>query len=136
MVKWPWSYEEFLPYFERAEHEWCVSGDASQSAESMRPGYQYPLPPLKLHASTAFLMQAFTHAGLKPYVGARAINSQTFDGRPACSFCGYCQFFGCAVNCRANSVNTVLRRALASGHCDVRRSRGSSTPTAARAGGG
>ena len=66
-------------------------------------------------------MDTFTRAGLQPYVGARAINSQTFDGRPACPFCGYCQFFGCAVNCRSNSVNTVLRRALETGRCDLRR---------------
>src|SRR5205823_5138489 len=29
-------------------------------------------------------------------------------------------FFGCAVNSRSNSVNTVLRRALATGRCDLR----------------
>jgi choline dehydrogenase-like flavoprotein len=76
MVKWPWSYEEFLPYFERAEHEWGVAGDATQSPEHMRAGYQYPMPPLKPHMSTEFLMDTFTRAGLQPYVGARAINSR------------------------------------------------------------
>lgn len=120
MVRWPWTYEDFLPYFERAEHEWCVSGDATQSAERMRPGYQFPVPPLKPHASTQFLMSIFTPAGLKPYLGARAISSQTYDGRPGCPFCGFCQSFGCTVNCRANSVNTVLRRALETGRCDLR----------------
>jgi len=48
------------------------------------------------------------------------VNSEVFDGRPACSFCGYNQFYGCAVNSRSNSVNTVLRRALATGRCDLR----------------
>src|SRR5690349_3197233 len=120
MVKWPWSYEEFLPYFERAEHEWGVSGDASQSEEPMRPGYQFAQPPLKPHASTPFLMSLFRRAGLKPYLGPRAISSQTFDGRPGCPFCGYCQSFGCTVNCRANALNTVLRRALDTGRCDLR----------------
>jgi choline dehydrogenase-like flavoprotein len=120
MVKWPWSYQEFLPYFERAEAEWCVSGDATQSPEEMRPGYQYVMPPLKLHLSTDFLRGMFDSAGLRPYVGARAINSQTFEGRPACPFCGFCQFFGCAVDCRSNSWNTVLRKALATGRCELR----------------
>ncbi len=120
MVDWPWTYEEFLPYFERAEWDWCVSGDATQSPESMRPGYQYPMPPLKPHPSTPFLMDLFGKNGLKPYVGARAINSETFDARPPCSFCGYNQFFGCAVSSRASSVNTVLSRALATGLCDLR----------------
>jgi len=120
MVKWPWTYEEFLPYFERAEHEWCVAGDATQSPEHMRPGYQYPMPPLKPHLSTNFLMDVFRKAGLAPYIGARAINSQTFDDRPACPFCGYCQFFGCPANCRSNSVNTVLRKAIGTQRCEVR----------------
>lgn len=120
MVKWPWSYQEFLPYFERAEHEWCVSGDATQSPEEMRPGYQYPMPPLKPHLATDFLKGIFGPAGLQPYVGARAINSQVYEGRPACCFCGFCQFFGCGVDCRANSPNTVLRKALATGRCELR----------------
>ncbi len=120
MVDWPWTYEEFLPYFEKAEWAWCVSGDAEHSEEPMRPGYRYPTPPLKPHASTDFLAPIFKAAGLKPYLGARAINSETFDGRPACSFCGYNQFFGCAVNSRSNSINTVLRRALATNRCELR----------------
>jgi len=120
MVRWPWSYEEFRPYFEKAEWDWGVSGDARQSPEWMRDGYQYPMPPLKAHASSEFLMDVFDRANLQPYYGARAVNSQVFEGRPACSFCGYNQFFGCAVTSRANSVNTVLRRALATGRCDLR----------------
>ncbi len=120
MVDWPWTYDEFIPYFEKAEWDWCVSGDASKSGERMRPGYRYPMPPLQPHASTDFLMSILTPAQLKPYFGPRAINSQDYDSRPACPFCGFCQLFGCAVNCRSNSVNTVLRRAKATGRCEVR----------------
>jgi choline dehydrogenase-like flavoprotein len=122
MVDWPWTCDEFIPYFEKAEWDWCVSGDAERSEERMRPGYRYPMPALKPHASTKFLTSIFTQAQLKPYLGARAINSETYDSRPACPFCGYCQLFGCAVNCRSNSVNTVLRRAKATGRCDLRTS--------------
>jgi choline dehydrogenase-like flavoprotein len=66
------------------------------------------------------MLKAFGKAGMKPYFSPRAINSRTNDGRPACPFCGYNQFYGCAVNSRANSINTVLRRALATGRCDLR----------------
>jgi choline dehydrogenase-like flavoprotein len=125
MVNWPWTYDQFQPYFEQAEHLWGVSGKTRQHdhharQEPTRDGYEFAMPPLRPHASTEFLMQAFGKAGMKPYLGARAINSQTFDSRPACSFCGYNQFFGCAVNSRASSVNTVLARALATGRCDLR----------------
>lgn len=122
MVNWPWTYRDFQPWFERAEHEWGVSGRAGQSPaqEPTRPGYDYPMPPLRPHASTDFLMNAFGKAGMQPYHGPRAINSRTAGGRPACSFCGFNQFFGCAVNSRASAANTVLPRALASGRCDLR----------------
>lgn len=122
MVNWPWTYDEFQPYFEQAERDWGVSGKARQCAsqEEVRSGYEYPMPPLKLHAHTDFVMKSFAMSRLTPYVGARAINSQTFDSRPACSFCGYCQFFGNPTNSRANSRNTVLARALSTGRCDLR----------------
>lgn len=122
MVDWPWTYEEFQPWFERAEREWGVSGKANQvpSQEKTRPGYEYPMPPLIPHSSNEFLSEAFGKAGMAPYAGPRAINSRTRDGRPACPFCGYNQFFGCAVNSRANAANTVLPRALATGRCDLR----------------
>ena len=122
MVNWPWTYDEFQPYFERAEREWCVSGKARQSPsqEPVRDGYDYPMAPLRPHASTAFLMEAFGKVGMQPYLGPRGVSSQTFDGRPGCPFCGYNQFFGCAVNSRSSSPNTVLRRALATGRCELR----------------
>jgi choline dehydrogenase-like flavoprotein len=122
MVNWPWSYEEFQPWFERAEHEWGVSGQTNQNdrQEPTRPGYEYPMPALRPHASTPFLVAAFARAGMKPYLSPRGINSRTYDGRPGCPFCGYCQSFGCAVNDRASSTNTVLARALGTGRCDLR----------------
>ncbi|MGH8884670.1 MAG: GMC oxidoreductase [Egibacteraceae bacterium] len=122
MVNWPWTYDEFQPWFERAEHEWGVSGKANQNErqEPTRPGYDYPMPPIRPHASTKFLQWAFGRAGMKPYLSPRGINSRTYDGRPGCPFCGFCQGFGCAVNDRASSTNTVLARALATGRCDLR----------------
>ncbi|MGH3933380.1 MAG: GMC oxidoreductase [Pseudonocardiaceae bacterium] len=122
MVNWPWTYEEFQPWFERAEHEWGVSGKANQNErqEPTRPGYDYPMPPIRPHASTSFLRWVFGRAGMKPYLSPRGINSKTHDGRPGCPFCGFCQSFGCAVNDRASSTNTVLARALATGRCDLR----------------
>ncbi len=122
MVNWPWTYDEFQPYFERAEREWGVSGKARQCAtqEPVRSGYEYPMPPIRPHASTPFLMRAFGKARMTPYQSPRGINSRTYNSRPGCPFCGYCQGFGCAVNDRASSTNTVLAAALATGRCDLR----------------
>lgn len=121
MVNWPWTYDEFQPYFEMAEWEWGVSGATNQSAaqEKTRKGYEYPMPPIKPHASNAFIQEAFRRYGMNPYQSPRGINSKTFDGRPACPYCGFCQGFGCAVNDRCTAANTVLYRAMQTGLCDV-----------------
>ena len=102
MPDWPWSYDDMQPWFEIAEHEWAVSGKSGQtigvkgakpwSQERTRAGYDYPQPPLVDHSSTKFLMSTFAKAGMPAYRGPRAINSRTFDGRPACSFCGKIQY--------------------------------------------
>ena len=122
MVNWPWTYEEFQPYFEMAEHDWGVSGRTNQTAvqEPTRPGYEYPMPPLRPHGQVAFIQDAFRRANMHPYLSARGINSRTYNSRPGCPYCGYCQGFGCAVNDRASSTNTVLAKALATGRCDLR----------------
>jgi len=130
MVDWPWTYDEFQPWFEMAERDWGVSGKARQtvgkkgakpwSQERTRDGYDYAMEPLLLHGSTKFLMDVFDKAGMPAYVGPRGINSRTHDSRPACSYCGYDQFFGCPSNSRANAQNTVLVKAHHSGRLDLR----------------
>lgn len=122
MPDWPWRYRDWHPYFEMAEWEWAVSGRTNQSPaqEPTRAGYDYPMPPIRQHASTPFLVEAFGRAGMRPYLSPRGINSRTFDGRPGCPFCGFCQGYGCAVNDRSSSANTVLARALRTGRCEVR----------------
>jgi choline dehydrogenase-like flavoprotein len=125
IVNWPWSYDEFQPWFEMAEHEWGVSGhavDPSQRSmqEPVRPGYRFPMPPLRPHASTPFLQWAFGRAGMSPFPSPRGINTRTYDSRPACPYCGFCQGYGCAVNDRASAANTVLAKAMQTGRCTLK----------------
>jgi choline dehydrogenase-like flavoprotein len=124
-VNWPWTYDEFQPWFEMAEWEWGVSGQApapgtKHMQEPTRPGYQFPMPPVRPHASTPFLSWAFGRAGMKPFSSPRGINTRTYNGRPGCPYCGFCQGYGCAVNDRASSANTVLPMALATGRCTLK----------------
>ena len=122
MVDWPWDYASFQPFFEKAEHGWGVSGLANQSPaqEPTSPGYDYPMPPIREHASSPFLKFVFAKAGMYPYRSPRGINSRTNDSRPGCPFCGYCQGFGCPSNCRSGAADTVLRKAMSTGRCDLR----------------
>lgn len=121
VVNWPWSYDSFQPYFERAEHEWGVSGRAGQSPcqEPHRPGYDYPMPPVCAHASTPFLMKLFEKSDWHPYLGAKAINSRTYDGRPGYAFSGFFAGFGDPLNDRASAHSTVLPKAMNTGRCQL-----------------
>jgi choline dehydrogenase-like flavoprotein len=47
------------------------------------------------------------------------INSVAYDGRPACVRCGACVGFACPVGAKAGSHNTMIRRALATGRCQL-----------------
>ncbi|MBL4693136.1 MAG: GMC family oxidoreductase [Magnetovibrio sp.] len=119
---WPWSYETFEPYFERAEDEWGVSGKAGQtsSQEPFRAGYEYPTPPLAPHPSTQFLQDTFARAGMSPYLGPKGINSMDRDDCPECMFCGFCQGYGCSITDRAGSNSRVLNKAVETGKCELR----------------
>lgn len=122
LVDWPWTYEEFQPYYERAEWEWGVSGRTGQgqAQEPHRRGYNFPMPPVRPHASTPLLKKIFNKVGWHPYLGAKAINSRTYDGRPAWPFSGFFAKFADPTNSRATAANTVLPKAIATGRCEIR----------------
>ncbi len=46
--------------------------------------------------------------GFHPFSTPRAIVSQPYNGRPACSYCGFCQGFGCHVGAKSSILVTKL----------------------------
>jgi choline dehydrogenase-like flavoprotein len=122
VVDWPWTYDEFQQYYEWVEREWGVSGKTRQSPkqEPYRSGYDFPMPPVRPHASTPLIEKIFNQAGWFPYLGAKAINSVTYSGRPGFSFSGFFAGFGDPVNDRSSAYNTMLPKAIATGKCDLR----------------
>jgi choline dehydrogenase-like flavoprotein len=58
--------------------------------------------------------------GLHPVPAPLAINSQPYNGRPACIHCGFCYGYGCEVNAKASSLTTVIPEAESTGNCEVR----------------
>ena len=49
-----------------------------------------------------------------------AINSVPYNGRSACMRIRWCVGFGCETNAKNGTQNTVIPRALATGHCELR----------------
>ncbi len=54
--------------------------------------------------------------GYHPFSSPRAILSQPYRGRPGCSYCGFCQAFGCHIGAKSSILVTKLPEADATGN--------------------
>jgi choline dehydrogenase-like flavoprotein len=121
---WPFSYDEIAPYYHRVEQLPGVQGDASALPATPTlahaPGPRgYAMPPGPQQFSSLTIASGCRAMGLHPYPFPMAINSQPYDGRPACNDCGQCSGYGCAISARLGAL-AVLKRALATGRVTVR----------------
>jgi len=105
------SYADLEPYYDRAEYELGVSGKAGNLQGRKVDGgnvfeaprkREYPLPPLQMDQSGANFDAAGKKLGYHPFSTPRAILSQPYNGRPACSYCGFCQAFGCHIGAKSS----------------------------------
>ena len=128
LIDWPVTYAEMEPYYDRAEYDLGISGKAGNVQgkkieggnifESAR-AREYPLPPLlKTQADTVFETGA-RNLGYHPFPSPRAIISQDYKGRPGCTYCGFCQVFGCHVGAKSSTLVTKIPEAEATGNFRV-----------------
>jgi choline dehydrogenase-like flavoprotein len=120
LADWPYSYEELEPYYTQAERLVGVSGAAGADPFEGPRSEPYPMPPLEAHPVAAKLEKACRNRGLHPFPTPRSINSQPYQGRPACRYCEVCASYGCPVGARGTSQEALISRAEATGRCEVR----------------
>ena len=102
LTDWPLTYEELEPYYTKAEWELGVSGEPGPfDPPRSRP---YPMPPLPVKSSGVLLERGARALGLHPQPSQMAINSQTYNGRPACQHCGFCLIFMCEFRAKSTSM--------------------------------
>ena len=126
LVDWPLSYADLEPYYDRAEYELGVSGKAGNLQGQKIDGgnvfeaprkRDYPLPPLLVdQAGDRRSRPATRKLGYHPFSTPRAILSQPYKGRPGCTYCGFCQAFGCHVGAKSSILVTKLPEADATGN--------------------
>lgn len=117
---WPYGYDELEPYYCRAEWETGVSGRGGANPFEGPRSKPYPMPPLREHPAAARFDGVCRRRGLRPYPTPRGINSEEYQGRPACAYCHFCASFGCPVGARGTAQETLIARAEATGRCEVR----------------
>lgn len=119
LADWPLRYEDLAPYYERAEWEVGVSGDADAHPGRGTRRRPYPMPALSRTLEGQRLAQAADKLGWDVGAVPLLINSVSRDGRAACGRCGECIGFACKTNSKNGAHNTMLLRALATGRCDL-----------------
>ena len=118
---WPVSYDELEPYYDIVEHEVGVSGKAGNIQGKLDPAgnvfegprqREYPMPPLRTCDYLEHMTAAAKKLGWKPFHAPSAINSQSYRGRPACAYHGYCDRGGCHINAKNSTAVTTIPEAV------------------------
>ena len=130
IIDWPLTYDDLEPYYERFEWEFGVSGQGGMNPFAGPRKRGYPLPPLRHSARMELFAEACKKLGYHPYDTPAGILSQPYQPpapydtriaeRPACVYCGHCNFYGCHVHAKATTLYTTIPVALETGNFDLR----------------
>ena len=113
VTDWPISYADLEPYYDKAEYDLGVSGRAGNiNGQKIAGGNifeaprkrEFPLPPLRTDVASETFDKATKNLGLHPFISPRAILSEPYKGRPGCTYCGFCQTFGCHVAAKSSTL--------------------------------
>ena len=119
---WGVTYRDLEPLYWRAEQMMGVSGKAGNLKGQKIAGgnifegpreQEYPLPPLKRSFTAMRFQQAAEELGYHPFPYPSANLSEAYknpDGvsRAGCTYCGFCERFGCMVGAKSQPTNTLL----------------------------
>jgi gluconate 2-dehydrogenase alpha chain len=128
LADWPLTYADLEPFYDRAEYELGVSGKAGNLQGRRIEGgnvfeaprrREYPLPPLLVEQPGLVFDDATRELGYHPFSTPRAILSQPYNGRPGCTYCGFCQSFGCHMGAKSSILVTKLPEADATGNFEL-----------------
>jgi gluconate 2-dehydrogenase alpha chain len=129
IIDWPLTYKDLEPYYDKVEYLIGVSGKAGNINGKIQPGgnpfeaprsRDYPMPPLRTQDYLTKVAKAMRQLGYHPYTDPAAITSVNYDGRPPCTFCGFCgNGFGCWNNSRSSTLVTSIADAEKTGNLDI-----------------
>ena len=115
LADWPIEYQELAPFYEQAEHEIGVCGEASAMWHLPEYRKDYPMPPMALTKQGATYRKGAEALGWRTLPVPLAINSTEYLGRPACTRCQHCVGFACPVDAKNGSQNTLIARGKLTG---------------------
>ncbi len=104
---WPISYQDLRPYYVKVEKEFGLAGECGPFAPE---AYKLPMPPHRMNWHAQLLARGAKKLGAHPFAPPIAINSEPYDGRPACVYCGWCGS-GCPNGSKATGLQVYLEKA-------------------------
>jgi choline dehydrogenase-like flavoprotein len=117
---WPIRYADLEPYYTKVDWEIGVSGLAGSSPFDPPRSKPYPVPPMPVKSSGVLFDRGARKLGWHPFPAPMAVLSRPYQGRNACSHCGFCEFFGCEMGAKSSTLASVIPVALGSGRCEIR----------------
>jgi choline dehydrogenase-like flavoprotein len=109
---WPLSYFDLEPFFDLNDRMTGVSGLNGNPAYPPMPARQ--TPPVSLGKAEHKLVQGFDKLGWHWWPAESAINTATYDGRPACTNGGPC-ITGCPNRAKSSADVTYWPKAIENG---------------------
>ncbi len=116
---WPITYHDLEPFYEKAEQEIGVAGDADANPFQAPRRKPYPMPPFAYNTEGRLLEASARRLGFHPFPLPMLRNSVPRDGRAACIHCRSCVGFACEVQAKCGTQNTVIPAAIRTGNCRV-----------------
>lgn len=120
LADWPISYADLAPYYDLAEEELGVSGNAVPHPFLEPRTRNYPMMPLGEHPVSLELDKACRQLGWHAIPTARGITSIPYKGRAACVYCTLCGSYGCEHDAKSSTAAALIGRAVATGNVEVR----------------
>jgi gluconate 2-dehydrogenase alpha chain len=119
---WGVTYDELEPHYDAFEYLCGISGKAGNVGGKIVEGgnrfegprkRDFPLPPLKRCYSTALFDKAAREAGFSSFPAPAANTSKPYKNlygvqMGQCTFCGYCEWFGCGNYSKASPQACVF----------------------------
>jgi gluconate 2-dehydrogenase alpha chain len=128
LADWPLGYEDLGPHYAAVEHAIGVAGAAydgvtvgaaaGNAFAGPRSG-PFPMGPLRSSGWSELTADAAQRLGWHPFAAPASLNSEPYDGRPACTYCGFCMHNVCHNDAKGATHLNVIRRAQATGRLRI-----------------
>jgi choline dehydrogenase-like flavoprotein len=120
IADWPITYDDLSPFYDRAEEELGVSGNAVPHPFLEPRKKNYPMPPLSEHPVALEIDKVCKSLGFHAIPTARGIASTAYKGRGACTYCSLCGSFGCENDAKSSTLAAIIPQAVATGNVEIR----------------